>query len=174
MRRCWKTSRKETSSLTKGVPIYDPVSMQPMSPRCRRAKSPCFSVILPAGVPQHVCSGQRTSVTLLTSGAWCRSDRSDEDAGPGSWESIDRRQHRIAPRSAGFADFDAGVPSASFARSPSGAIPCCPCCLVPHGNGSQCREIILQVITHNVMIVAKITVFYRAGQEPFSGQGPGF
>jgi hypothetical protein len=29
---------------------------------------------------------------------------------------------------------------------------------------SQCREIILRVITHNVMIVARIRVFYRAGQ----------
>jgi DDE family transposase len=28
---------------------------------------------------------------------------------------------------------------------------------------SQCREIILRVITHNVMIVARIRVFYRAG-----------
>ena len=27
---------------------------------------------------------------------------------------------------------------------------------------SQCREIILRVITHNVMIVARIEVFYRA------------
>jgi hypothetical protein len=30
---------------------------------------------------------------------------------------------------------------------------------------SQYREIILRVITHNVMIVARIQVFYRAGQE---------
>ena len=29
---------------------------------------------------------------------------------------------------------------------------------------SQCREIILRIITHNVMIVARIRVFYRAGQ----------
>jgi hypothetical protein len=29
---------------------------------------------------------------------------------------------------------------------------------------SQCREIILRVITHNVMIVARIWVFYRAGR----------
>src|SRR5882757_7011397 len=32
---------------------------------------------------------------------------------------------------------------------------------------SQCREIILRVITHNVMIVARIRVFYRAGKRPF-------
>ena len=31
------------------------------------------------------------------------------------------------------------------------------------GYWSQCREIILRVITHNVMIVARIRVFYRAG-----------
>ncbi len=31
---------------------------------------------------------------------------------------------------------------------------------------SQCREIILRVITHNVMIVATIRVFYRAGDSP--------
>jgi hypothetical protein len=29
---------------------------------------------------------------------------------------------------------------------------------------SQCREIILRVITHNVMIVIRVQVFYRAGQ----------
>jgi hypothetical protein len=34
---------------------------------------------------------------------------------------------------------------------------------------SQCREIILRVITHNVMIVVRIRVFYRAGQEPLIG-----
>jgi hypothetical protein len=33
---------------------------------------------------------------------------------------------------------------------------------------SQCREIILRVITHNVMIVIRIRVFYRAGQNYFS------
>ena len=32
------------------------------------------------------------------------------------------------------------------------------------GYWSQCREIILRVITHNVMIVVRIRVFYRAGQ----------
>ena len=32
------------------------------------------------------------------------------------------------------------------------------------GYWSQCREIILRVITHNVMIVARIRVFYRARQ----------
>ena len=32
---------------------------------------------------------------------------------------------------------------------------------------SQCREIILRVITHNVMIVAKIRVFYRADDSAF-------
>lgn len=32
---------------------------------------------------------------------------------------------------------------------------------------SQCREIILRVVTHNVMIVAIIRVFYRAGHYPF-------
>jgi hypothetical protein len=32
---------------------------------------------------------------------------------------------------------------------------------------SQCREIMLRVITHNVMIVATIRVFYRAGVAPF-------
>jgi hypothetical protein len=32
---------------------------------------------------------------------------------------------------------------------------------------SQCREIILRVITHNVMIVAIIRVFYRAGHSTF-------
>jgi hypothetical protein len=31
------------------------------------------------------------------------------------------------------------------------------------GSWSQCREIILRVITHNVMIVIRIRVFYRAG-----------
>jgi hypothetical protein len=31
---------------------------------------------------------------------------------------------------------------------------------------SQCREIILRVITHNVMIVIRVRVFYRALQEP--------
>jgi hypothetical protein len=31
---------------------------------------------------------------------------------------------------------------------------------------TQCREIVLRAITHNVMIV-RLTVFYRAGQEPF-------
>lgn len=33
---------------------------------------------------------------------------------------------------------------------------------------SQCREIILRVITHNVMIVARIRVFYRAAYVRFS------
>jgi hypothetical protein len=33
---------------------------------------------------------------------------------------------------------------------------------------SQCREITLRVITHNVMIVARIRVFYRAYLTPFS------
>jgi len=46
------------------------------------------------------------------------------------------------------------------------------------GYWSQCREIILRVITHNVMIVARIRVFYRACQEPFlwinNGSGPLF
>jgi hypothetical protein len=32
---------------------------------------------------------------------------------------------------------------------------------------SQCREIMLRVITHNVMIVARIWVFYRAFLTPF-------
>ena len=32
---------------------------------------------------------------------------------------------------------------------------------------SQCREVILRVITHNVMIVIRVRVFYRACQEPF-------
>jgi Transposase DDE domain len=32
---------------------------------------------------------------------------------------------------------------------------------------TQCREIILRVIAHNVMIVACIRVFYRAGHHPF-------
>jgi hypothetical protein len=32
---------------------------------------------------------------------------------------------------------------------------------------SRCREIILRVITHNVMIVARIRVFYRAPPSPF-------
>jgi hypothetical protein len=35
------------------------------------------------------------------------------------------------------------------------------------GYWSQCREIILRVITHNVMIVARIRVFYRAPLTPF-------
>jgi hypothetical protein len=33
--------------------------------------------------------------------------------------------------------------------------------------GSQCREIILRVVTHNVMIVIRARVFYRAGQDSF-------
>ena len=33
---------------------------------------------------------------------------------------------------------------------------------------SQCREIILRVITHNVMIVIRVRVFYRADATPFS------
>lgn len=36
---------------------------------------------------------------------------------------------------------------------------------------SQCREIILRVITHNVMIVVRVRVFYRAGRCPFIGPG---
>ena len=32
---------------------------------------------------------------------------------------------------------------------------------------SQCREIILRVITHNVMIAIHVRVFYRAGMSPF-------
>ncbi len=32
---------------------------------------------------------------------------------------------------------------------------------------SQCREIILRVITHNVMIVIRVRVFYRARMSPF-------
>jgi Transposase DDE domain len=35
------------------------------------------------------------------------------------------------------------------------------------GYWSQCREITLRVITHNLMIVARIWVFYRAGISPF-------
>jgi hypothetical protein len=35
---------------------------------------------------------------------------------------------------------------------------------------TQCREIILRVITHNVMIVARIRVFYRAGHRRKRGQ----
>jgi hypothetical protein len=35
------------------------------------------------------------------------------------------------------------------------------------GYWSQCREITLRVITHNVMIVARIRVFYRAAPTPF-------
>lgn len=66
MRRCWKTSRKETSSLSKGLPIYDPMSMRSMGPRRRRTKSLCFSVILAAGIPCQVCFSQRTSVNLLS------------------------------------------------------------------------------------------------------------
>src|SRR5436190_23189598 len=66
MRRCWKTSRKRGSSLNKGMPIYDLMSMRTMYPRPRRTKSPCFSVILPAGIPCRVCFSQRTSVTLLS------------------------------------------------------------------------------------------------------------
>ena len=34
------------------------------------------------------------------------------------------------------------------------------------GYWSQCREIVLRVITHNVMIVARVRVFYRAGRTP--------
>jgi Transposase DDE domain len=34
---------------------------------------------------------------------------------------------------------------------------------------SQCREIILRVITHNVMIVIRVRVFYRAGQNYLNG-----
>jgi hypothetical protein len=45
------------------------------------------------------------------------------------------------------------------------------------GYWSQCREIVLRVITHNVMIVIRVHLFYRAGQvqlglivpDPFSG-----
>src|SRR5438309_61330 len=65
MRKCWKTSRKETSSLSKGMPIHVLMSMRMMYPRRRRTKSPCFSVILPAGIPCRVCFSQKTSVTLL-------------------------------------------------------------------------------------------------------------
>lgn len=36
---------------------------------------------------------------------------------------------------------------------------------------SQCREIILRVITHNVMIVTRIRVFYRAFLTPFPPPG---
>jgi hypothetical protein len=36
---------------------------------------------------------------------------------------------------------------------------------------SQCREIILRVITHNVMIVICVKVFYRASPPPFVGIG---
>src|SRR5436305_13096674 len=68
MRKCWKTSRKETSSLSKGMPIHDLMSMRAMYPRRRRTKSPCFSVILPAGIPCRVCFSQRTFVTLLSLG----------------------------------------------------------------------------------------------------------
>ena len=32
---------------------------------------------------------------------------------------------------------------------------------------SQCREIVLRIITHNVMIVARIRVFYRAAMSPW-------
>ena len=37
---------------------------------------------------------------------------------------------------------------------------------------SQCREIILRVITHNVMIVARIRVFYRASVDYFASWSP--
>jgi hypothetical protein len=39
------------------------------------------------------------------------------------------------------------------------------------GYWSQCREIILRVITHNVMIVIRVRVFYRAGPEGVAPQG---
>ena len=32
------------------------------------------------------------------------------------------------------------------------------------GYRSQCREIILRVVTHNLMIVIRIKVFYRANE----------
>ena len=35
--------------------------------------------------------------------------------------------------------------------------------------GSQCREIILRVITHNVMVVMRVRVFYRALLTPYPG-----
>src|SRR5262249_34426629 len=38
---------------------------------------------------------------------------------------------------------------------------------------SQCREIILRVVTHNVMIVLRIRVFYRATKPPFQAPKPG-
>ena len=37
------------------------------------------------------------------------------------------------------------------------------------GYWSQCREILLRVITHNVMIVRRIKVFYRANQTTLAG-----
>lgn len=35
------------------------------------------------------------------------------------------------------------------------------------GYWSQCREIILRAITHNVLIIMRLRVFYRAGRRPF-------
>src|SRR6266436_1253944 len=58
-----------------------------------------------AGVPPRRSVRAELPHTAPTSGAWRRSVRSGTGAGPGPWESNDRRVDRTAPTSSGFADF---------------------------------------------------------------------